>query len=227
MKATILRTLSIATLFAAQAAAQAGVVADHPGRWMGEITIPNGPVLKLGADLFSRADGSPWASMASPDQGQYDLPLKALTENGGSADLVLPFGVLALTWEGDHFKGMWKQGGESFPLTLRQVAEFPRQARPQTPQAPFPYTDETLAIAGGDGVKLGATLSVPKGVKRPPAVVLVHGSGPSTRDADIAGHQHFRVLADYLARHGIAVLRYDKRGNGRSSGDAHHQQAGR
>ncbi|QNA99705.1 S9 family peptidase [Massilia sp. Se16.2.3] len=167
----------------------------------------------------SPADGAAWASMASPDQGQYDIPLKSVKEDGANVDLVLGFGTLAMTWEGDHFKGTWKQGGAEFPLTLRQVAEFPRKARPQTPQAPFPYRDETPAIPGGDGVMLGATLSLPAKAKRPPAVVLVHGSGPSTRDADIAEHQHFRVLADYLARHGIAVLRYDKRGNGRSSGD--------
>lgn len=219
MKAAIRNTLSLAALLLAHAAAQAGVLAEHPGRWMGAIQVPDGPTLRLGADVFTRADGTTWASVASPDQGQYDIPLRTVTENGSTAELDLGFGILAMRWEGDHFKGVWKQGGDNLPLTLRQVDDFPRKARPQTPRAPFPYKDETLAIPGGNGAMLGATLSIPHGVKRPPVVVLVHGSGPSTRDSEVAEHQPFRVLADHLARRGIAVLRYDKRGNGRSSGD--------
>jgi len=218
MTMAILKTIALAALLAAQAA-HAGVLAEHPGRWMGAITIPDGPTLRLGADIYTRADGSTWASMASPDQGQYDMPLRSVKEDGKAADLVLPFGTLAVRWEDDHFEGEWKQGGASFPLSLRQVDDFPRKARAQTPRPPFPYHQETLAIAAGDGVMLGATLSLPQGVKRPPVLVLVHGSGPSTRDAEFDGHLPFRVLADHLARRGIAVLAYDKRGNGRSSGN--------
>jgi pimeloyl-ACP methyl ester carboxylesterase len=102
---------------------------------------------------------------------------------------------------------------------LAKVADFPMKVRPQTPKAPFPYKDETLAIASVNGVTLGATLSIPAGVARPNVVVLVHGSGPGTRDENLAGHQSFAVLADYLARRGVAVLRYDKRGISRSTGD--------
>jgi pimeloyl-ACP methyl ester carboxylesterase len=48
--------------------------------------------------------------------------------------------------------------------------------------------------------------------------VLISGSGPQERDAAIFGHKHFLVLADYLTRQGIAVLRYDDRGTGKSTG---------
>jgi pimeloyl-ACP methyl ester carboxylesterase len=68
-------------------------------------------------------------------------------------------------------------------------------------------------------VTLGATLSIPGHKTRPNVVVLVHGSGPGTRDEYGNGHQSFAVLADYLARRGVAVLRYDKRGIARSSGN--------
>jgi pimeloyl-ACP methyl ester carboxylesterase len=51
-----------------------------------------------------------------------------------------------------------------------------------------------------------------------PAVVLVPGSGREDRDDSFAGHKPFLVLADYLARHGIASLRYDDRGVGKSTG---------
>jgi pimeloyl-ACP methyl ester carboxylesterase len=91
--------------------------------------------------------------------------------------------------------------------------------RPQTPRAPFPYREETLSIASEDGVTLGATLSIPNGPDHPNVVVLVHGSGPGTRNEELAGHQAFAVLADALVRKGVAVLRYDKRGIARSTGD--------
>src|SRR5205823_2767986 len=121
--------------------------------------------------------------------------------------------------ETDHFKAEWKQGGMAFPLELKRVDGFPEKHRPQTPAAPFPYAEEQLAIPAADGVTLGATLTIPAGVVKPNVVILVHGSGPATRDELVEGHRTFAVLADYLARHGVAVLRYDKRGISRSTGD--------
>jgi pimeloyl-ACP methyl ester carboxylesterase len=209
--------LVVATALAVQAA-QAGVVRDHPGHWLGELKTPDGRTLKIGAELFIRADGSPWASFASPDQDAYDVPINGMREEAGSVDLDLGFATMTLVWAGDHFDAEYRQGPTPAALALRQVAAFPAKARPQTPKAPFPYRDETLAIAS-DGVTLGATLSMPNGVRRPNVVVLVHGSGPGTRDEHIAGHRQLAVLADYLARRGIAVLRYDKRGIARSTGD--------
>jgi pimeloyl-ACP methyl ester carboxylesterase len=206
-------------LLALHPMAYAGVVKDHPGHWMGNLKLPDGRVLKSGIELFSRADGTAWASFASPDQGGYDIPVKSINENGDTAELKLGFGIMTMTWTGDHFKAEWKQGGATFPLELERIAEFPRKARPQNPVAPFPYTDEAVSIAGADGVTLGATLSIPKGIAKPKVVILVHGSGPGTRDEENEGHRTFAVLADYLARQGVAVLRYDKRGISRSTGD--------
>lgn len=89
----------------------------------------------------------------------------------------------------------------------------------QTPRPPFPYKEEQLAIRSKDGVTLGATLTIPMASVRPNAVVLIAGSGPQTRHVNMFGHHLFDVLADHLARQGIAVLRYDKRGVARSTGD--------
>jgi pimeloyl-ACP methyl ester carboxylesterase len=50
-------------------------------------------------------------------------------------------------------------------------------------------------------------------------VVLISGTGHNTRDEDVSGHKVFLVLADALNRNGFAVLRYDKRGVGGSSGN--------
>jgi pimeloyl-ACP methyl ester carboxylesterase len=226
VKPLISRLSPLLVLFALHSVASAGVVKDHPGYWMGDLKLPDGRALKSGVEMFSRADGSAWASFSSPDQGAYDIPVTQIDEKGNTAELRLPFGVMTMTWETDHFNAVWKQGGAAFPLELKQVAGFPEKARPQTPAAPFPYAEEQLSIPAGPGVTLGATLSIPKGAVKPNVVILVHGSGPVTRDERVEGHRPFAVLADHLARHGVAVLRYDKRGISRSTGDYEkHTQA--
>jgi pimeloyl-ACP methyl ester carboxylesterase len=68
-------------------------------------------------------------------------------------------------------------------------------------------------------VDLAGTLSMPKGPGPFPAVVLISGTGHNTRDESVWGHKVFLVLADALNRHGVAVLRYDKRGVGGSTGN--------
>lgn len=218
MKSLRSKLLPLLIPFALHSAAWAGVVEDHPGHWMGDLKLPDGRVLKSGIEFFRRADGSPWASMASPDQGAYDIPVQGIDETGDTVELRLAFGTMTMRWVKDHFNAQWKQGGRAFPLELRQVAAFPAKVRPQTPVPPFPYAQEQLSIPAGD-VTLGATLSIPAGVTKPNVVILVHGSGPVTRDEQVEGHRIFAVLADHLARQGVAVLRYDKRGIARSTGD--------
>lgn len=212
---TALRFLALLVL---HAPALAGPLQDHPGHWLGDLDTAKGGTIRLGAELFTRADGSAWASVSSPDQDAFDIPVSRIAGKGDTIELELPMGALALTWANGHFQGVWKQGKDALPFMLRKVEDFPKKTRPQTPGPPFPYRNETLAIPTVPGVTLGATLSMPAGVTRPNVVILVGGSGPGTRDGHNAGHQSFAVLADYLARRGIAVLRYDKRGVSRSTG---------
>lgn len=219
MNTYINRALALSVLLCLHAYAQAGVVADHQGRWLGDMKIPNGPTLKIGAELYTKADGSAGALSVSPDQGGYDLHVQSVEETGDSALLDLSFAKLKLTWVKDHFNCELQQSGAVFPFEMNAVPAFPTPPRPQTPVAPFPYQQQTLTIASADGVLLGATLAVPNGVPHPNVVILVNGSGDSTRDENILGHQVFTVLADQLLRQGVAVLRYDKRGVGRSTGD--------
>ena len=81
-----------------------------------------------------------------------------------------------------------------------------------------PYVEEEVTFESGE-VNLAGTLSLPPGAGPHPVVVLVSGSGPQDRNEDIgAPLQPFRVLADELTRAGVAVLRYDDRGVGRSTG---------
>lgn len=109
------------------------------------------------------------------------------------------------------------------PVVLTRTAEtasIAGPARPQTPQAPFPYASRDVSIANpaAPGVTLAGTLTLPEGVGPHPAVVLISGSGPQDRNETVMGHQPFLIWADALSREGIAVLRYDDRGVAGSTG---------
>lgn len=216
MKHLVRVALVLSTLLALPAGA--GIVQEHQGRWMGDMKLPDGASLKMGVDLFMRADGTPWASVASPDQESFDIPVKSISETPGGAVLDFSIATMQLRWAGDRFEASFRQGGEAMSVTMARVDDFPDRVRAQTPRGPFPYAEQALAIPSAPGVMLGATLTLPHGKSTGTVVVLVHGSGPQTRDERMRGHRPFAVLADHLARRGIAVLRYDKRGIAKSSG---------
>lgn len=88
-------------------------------------------------------------------------------------------------------------------------------------ESPIPYKSETIQFENvEDRIVLRGTLTYPDSESQSyPAIVLMHGSGRHGRDYNVYGHKPFMVMADYLSRNGIAVLRYDKRGCGESEGD--------
>ena len=88
-------------------------------------------------------------------------------------------------------------------------------------KSPIPYKSETIEFENvEDSIVLKGTLTYPDSESNSyPAVVLMHGTGKHGRDYDVYGHKTFLVMADYLSRNGIAVLRYDKRGSKESQGD--------
>lgn len=117
------------------------------------------------------------------------------------------------------FKG---PDGGGMPLVLERTDNPPVRIskRPQEPQKPYPYKEEIVSFENRlDKITLAGTLTIPESGGPFPAVLLLAGSGPNDRDQLIWGHRIFLVLADYLTRQGIAVLRYDDRGVGRSTGD--------
>ena len=125
-------------------------------------------------------------------------------------------------------EGKWTQGGQASNLRLtRSKLEESTDAsvpnRPQTPRGPFPYTIVEVVFENAkDKVKLAGTLTIPtsdKAGERFPAVILISGSGPQDRDESLLDHKPFWVIADYLSRNGIAVLRFDDRGTASSTGD--------
>jgi pimeloyl-ACP methyl ester carboxylesterase len=125
-----------------------------------------------------------------------------------------------LSKDGSEISGTFQQAGMSFPLVLKRVDKPVAISRPQEPKRPFPYAEEEVAYENrtAPGVKLAGTLTLPKSDGPFAAVLLITGSGPQDRDEALMGHKPFLVLSDYLTRRGIAVLRVDDRGVGKSTG---------
>lgn len=121
---------------------------------------------------------------------------------------------------GNIIKGEFSQRGFKFPLILSPEENIELR-RPQTPRPPFPYTQIDTVFKSADGTVLGGTLVIPesKDGEKMPVVVMITGSGAQNRDEEVFEHKPFAVIADYLAREGVASLRYDDRGVGKSGGN--------
>lgn len=164
-------------------------------------------------------------TLDSIDQGANGIPISG----GGWKDDRLFIEVKALggSWLGEVSKdgktltGVWGQGGSSLVLNLTRTEAAPTLRRPQTPKPPFPYrtVDVSVPNDAAAGVTLAGTLTLPNGDGPFPTVVFITGSGPQNRDEELFVHKPFAVLADALARRGIASLRCDDRGVGKSTGN--------
>ena len=94
------------------------------------------------------------------------------------------------------------------------LLEKSNAAKPQDPKLPYPYRSQEVRFRNnGAGINLSGTLTLPAKAENVPAVILITGSGPHERNEEVLGHRPFLVIADYLTRHGCAVLRYDDRGS--------------
>ena len=207
------------------AAGKPGKPSDIAGDWLGTLEVDGGK-LRLVLHITTLEDGLA-ATVDSPDQKVADMPVSSITRSGDT----LKFEVKAVMadFEGTIAKdrssidGNFKQGEMKLPLVLkptnRPVAVVERK-RPQNPQRPYPYKDEDVTFRNEiAGISLAGTLTLPPGNGKFPGVVLITGSGPQDRDEALLGHKPFLVLADHLTRKGIAVLRVDDRGVGKSTGD--------
>ena len=204
----------------------AGAFAQKPieGDWMGKLNL--GPQsLTIVLHVNCNAQGEVKCTLDSPDQGVKGIAVE--TDYCSSDSISVSIASLALSFQGklkgDEIVGTFIQG-QSFPLILKRGEE--KLNRPQNPVAPYPYKTEEVAFKNvADGATLVGTLSYPVGYKKgkPPVVLMVTGSGQENRDEEIFDHKPFLVIADYLARHGVATLRYDDRGFGKSTGgDVEH-----
>jgi hypothetical protein len=191
------------------------------GAWEGALQTPGGK-LRLGLTITKTPEGALAAKLDSIDQGAMGLPLQDVSFTAGTLKFALK--MAGATFEGKlneagvEITGTFVQGAE-MPLTWKRVEKIARPHRPQEPQPPFPYGSGEVSIPNpAAGAPLAGTLTLPEGAGPHPAVILITGSGPQDRDESLLGHKPFRVLADHLTRKGIAVLRYDDRGVGKSGG---------
>jgi uncharacterized protein len=195
---------------------------EYAGNWQGTLRIQN-TELRLVLRVISEGD-SLRAFLDSPDQGAKDIPVSALTINDTlfRADVAVIQGYYEGVLKRDSMKmdGSWVQGGMTLPLTLTKTGKIDEVRRPQIPVRPFPYQEEEVFFDNKEGdVTLAGTFTYPEEGSNFPAVILISGSGMQDRDVTILNHKPFLVLSDYLTRRGIAVLRYDDRGGGKSTGD--------
>ncbi len=214
----IIRTLIIIITFSISLTAFGQ---DITGQWNGLLNIPGSP-LRLAINITKTANGFT-STLDSPDQGAFGIPVDATSfENTTLKITVVNLGIQYNgEFADDTFEGTFLQGGMTLPLELsRDKIEKTTVNRPQEPKKPYPYYAEDVSFQNVEAnITLAGTLTLPKKEGKYPAVVLITGSGPQDRNEEIVGHRPFLIISDYLTRNGIAVLRFDDRGVGQSTGD--------
>ncbi|RYJ45624.1 alpha/beta hydrolase family protein [Flavobacterium beibuense] len=193
---------------------------DITGTWNGLLKVP-GTTVRLVINITQTETGYS-ATMDSPDQGVTGIPVTTISFENNTLAFAIPAGQLEYngTMENNIIKGTYKQKGYEIPLDLgRDEIKIEKPKRPQEPQPPYGYYTEDVTFKNESaGITLAGTLTLPKKEGNYPAVVLISGSGPQDRNSEILDHKPFLLLADYLTKNGIAVLRFDDRGVGESKG---------
>ena len=218
MKKCIITTLL--ALVALTGLAQVNTTTALLGSWSGK--------LKAGAASLTivlhleQADGFVKVSLDSPDQGAKDI--SGYKEYLSDDSVAIKIESLGITYRArlkeGKLDGTFSQRGFSFPLMMTKGV--PVVKRPQTPKPSYSYeTEEVTFTNEADSAMLAGTLTYPMGYdkkQKPMVVLFVSGSGQQNRDEELMDHKPFLVIADYLARQGIATLRYDDRATGKSEG---------
>ena len=182
------------------------------GNWSGKLDVRGTPLT-----IVFHLDGDE-PTLDSPDQAALGIPVQIERTALGGITIKIPSLGASYEglWAGKQILGTFKQAGLSLPLALTPEKEL---NRPQTPVGPFPYSEEEITFTNGEA-KLAGTLVLPEGyTRKTPVLIMVTGSGQEDRNEEIFEHKPFAVIADALARAGIATLRCDDRGVGGSTGD--------
>jgi uncharacterized protein len=192
------------------------------GQWNGILKVP-GRQLRVVFNI-SKTENGYSTMMDSPDQDAKGIPVTTTSFENPVLKLAIPNATIS--YEGNLSKdniivGSFSQGGQSFAMDLsKRAIEKEAVIRPQEPQKPYPYYTEEVTFKNKiDKNVLAGTLSLPTKEGKFPVVILITGSGAQNRDEELLGHKPFLVLADYLTKKGIGVLRFDDRGVAKSTGD--------
>jgi len=191
--------------------------------WEGKLKI--GAVsLRIVIKTFKNDDGSNGAFLDSPDQNVNNIPIEKILFTEDSlkfeSNTIGAKYIGAVVKDSMIIRGNFTQRGMTLPLELKKIDKLVEVKRPQNPRKPYPYNDEEVTFENKSAnITLVGSFTYPKSDGKFPAVVLVTGSGPQDRDESLMNHKPFLVISDYLTRNGIAVLRYDDRGFGKSKGN--------
>jgi pimeloyl-ACP methyl ester carboxylesterase len=188
---------------------------DISGGWIGVLAV-GGANLHLVFNIKKTADTSYSSTLDSPDQKVFGMPCAKTWLLKDSLFISVKNIVYKGLWnEKDGITGTFKQGSFTAPLNLTPLIP---PVRPQTPKPPYGYYTEDVEYDNADkSLHYGATFTRPNGDGKYPAVIIITGSGTQDRDGTLFGHKLYWVLADYLTKNGIAVLRVDDRGAGKST----------
>lgn len=181
------------------------------GTWNGELNVMGNKVPLV----FNFSTNG--CTIDSPSQGVNGIQAEKTVKDDGT--IKVKVGMIGATFEGKmadgEIKGTYVQNGFPLPLTLKPGKLVVK--RPQTPVPPFPYKEEAVSFTNAQ-YTFNGTLTLPENYsKNTPVVLMVTGSGQQNRDEELFSHKPFAVIADALARQGIASLRYDDRGWGYKS----------
>lgn len=217
-------TIFYLLLFVLMLNAQENQTRKYDSIWEGKLKLQSGLSLKIILKIVKNKDGSFSGFLDSPDQGAKDIPASSVVMTEDS--LMFESKMIGASYAAKIMKdsmvtvGKFKQGMSDLDLNLKKVDKIEEVKRPQLPVKPYPYNEEEVTFENKNAnIKLAGTLTFPKGGGNYPAVVLVTGSGRQDRDESLFEHKPFLVIADYLTRNGIAVLRYDDRGVSKSTGN--------
>ena len=194
------------------------------GTWNGKLNAGQ-QKLSLVFKFIQDGSGKGVCTMDCLEQGVKDFPAVVNYISTDSVNIsVTKIGAsYAGGLKNGEIIGKFSQSGMTFDLNMTSGEVI--FIRTQNPQPPFPYkTEEVTFINPSDKALFAGTLTYPVGYekmnkKAVPVVLMITGSGQENRDEEVFQHKPFLVIADYLARNGVATLRFDDRGVGFSKGD--------
>ena len=194
------------------------------GIWLGELVIPAQARLRIALTVADGTGNSYKGSLNIIDQSTGEIPCDDIVFINDTLTAELKkLGIVIsgpIDLNSKNIDGQFRQAGAVFPVLFTRAEKLPEILRPQEPKSPFPYIVEEVVFENKEaGIKLSGTLTIPHKKGKFKAVILVTGSGQQDRNEEVGKHKPFLVIADYLTRRGIVVLRYDDRGKGGSTGN--------
>ena len=189
------------------------------GQWRGPLKMLGGEIIVV-ITIVPLTNGAYYAALDAPQQRISRMPVEVELKGDNLTLRIEQAGssfVGKVLDNGSTFQGTWKQPGVTAPMTLKRAVASAVAATKFKATPPYRVSDVTFTNPI-TRQKMAGTVTIPAGEGPFAAAVLLSDSGPQGRDVDVNGYRMFGQLADYLTRHGVAVLRFDDRGVGKSGG---------